>query len=441
MDFPLSSNQLDFLERCTEARRVSLSFQNPLIVHHFDADGLSSGAIVQSAFRKEKKKYRTLAVKKLDDALIEKLKFEEEIIFVDLGGGNKRVNELKDVVIIDHHQTEGVEKLQANPMLFGIDGGMELSAAGAASLVFDIHFDLGIVGAVGDMEYPLVGMNRYLLQKAIDAKEVEAKIDLRMYGRNSRPLIDFLAYSDEPYIPSLSYNLENCEKFLSDLSIPLKQGEEWRNYSSLSKEEKKTLVSALARLLVDKNMGWAAEELIGETYILLKRKKQPGIFDASEFSTVLNACGRHGAAEIGVGLCLEEPGAYEKALSLLRAHKLAIREGVLFARGAMNDFGPFFFIDARGVVEDSIIGIVCGMVSGGKGKPILGAAISESGVKISSRGTKKLVESGLNLGKVLSEATQKVGGVGGGHKIAAGANIPKEKLNEFLHEVGIILRQ
>lgn len=440
MDYALSSNQLEFLERCSEARRVSFSFQNPLIVHHFDADGLSSGAIVQSAFRKEKKKYRALAVKKLDDALLEKLKSEQEIIFVDLGGGNKRVNELRDVVIIDHHQTEGVEKLQANPMLFGIDGGMELSAAGAASFVYDMHYDLGVVGAVGDMEYPLIGMNRHLLHKGTEAKEIEAKIDLRMYGRHSRPLMDFLAYSDEPYIPSLSYNTINCEKFLSDLGIPLKKNEEWRNYSSLSEDEKKKLVSALAKLLVDKGMGWAAEELVGETYLLLKRKAQPSVFDANEFSTALNACGRHGAAETGVGLCLNEEGSYEKALSLLRAHKNAIRAGVLYAKENLNDFGPFLFIDARGVIEDSIIGIVCGMVGAGKGKPVLGAALSESGIKLSGRGTKKLVDAGLNLGKVMSEAIQRTGGVGGGHRIAAGANIPKEKLNSFLHEVGVQLR-
>ncbi|MEM4272231.1 MAG: hypothetical protein QXH30_01460, partial [Candidatus Bilamarchaeaceae archaeon] len=104
MEPQLSQNQFAFLERCSEAGRISLSFKNPLIVHHFDADGLSSGAIVQSAFRKEGKKFRALAVKKVDDALIEKLKAEPEIIFVDLGGGNRRVNELKDVVIIDHHQ-------------------------------------------------------------------------------------------------------------------------------------------------------------------------------------------------------------------------------------------------------------------------------------------------------------------------------------------------
>jgi len=360
---------------------------------------------------------------------------------VDLGGGNKRVNELTDVVIIDHHQTEGIDKLQANPLLFGIDGGLELSASGATSLVFDHHFDLGSVGAVGDMQYPLIGMNRYVMQKGVDSGELEVKNELRLYGRYSRPLVDFLAYSDDPFMPSLTYNAENCKKFLSDLNIEVMENEDRKNYSSLSFEEKKRLISALTKLLIDKGMRWAASELVGETYLLTKRKNHPSTYDAAEFSTVLNACGRHSKAEVGVSLCLEKENSYKAALELLKKHKLAIREGVSFAKNNLNDFGPFIFLDARGIIGDSIIGIVCGMVSGGKTKPILGAALSESGTKVSSRGTKKLIDNGLNLGKAMSAASKEVGGIGGGHRIAAGANIPPETLNHFLSLLGISLRQ
>jgi single-stranded-DNA-specific exonuclease len=284
-------------------------------------------------------------------------------------------------------------------------------------------------------------MNRYVLEKGIGKGELEVKEDLTMYGRYSRPITDFLAYSDEPFLPSLSYNPENCEKFLYDLGISLKEGDKWKTYSELDFEEKKKLVSALAKLLIDKGMGWAAEKLVGETYLLKNRMDKPSTFDATEFSTVLNACGRNSHPEIGVALCLGEEGSYEAALSLLRTHKSAIREGVLFAKRNINDFGPFFFIDARGVIADSIVGIVCGMVMGGKKKPILGAALSESGLKISSRGTNKLVEAGLNLGAAMNHASEKVGGVGGGHKIAAGANIPEGTLNPFLEAIGEFLRQ
>ena len=44
------------------------------------------------------------------------------------------------------------------------------------------------------------------------------------------------------------------------------------------------------------------------------------------------------------------------------------------------------------------------------------------------------MESGLNLSKILSEVCPLVGGVGGGHNIAAGATIPADKLDEFLKE-------
>ena len=437
----LKTNQLEFLERCKEAQKIALSFKNPLIVFHYDADGITSGAITQEAFLKQNKKFRPFPAKKLDDSVIEEIQKEKEIVFVDLGGGNKRVNELNDVVIIDHHQTEGIEKLQVNPLLFGIDGGAELSASGAASLVFEHRFDLGVVGAVGDMMYPLVGMNRYVLEEGTKDNSLEVKNELRLYGRYSRPLIDFLAYSDEPFIPSLAYNLENCEKFLSDLGIEIKESEKWKKYSELSFPEKKKLISALAKLLIDKNMQWAAAELVGETYLLNQRKNQPGIYDAAEFSTVLNACGRHKNPEVGVDLCLNQEHSYEKALELLKKHKLAIRKGVTYAKMHINDFGPFFFIDAREIIEDSIIGIVCGMVSGGKTKPILGVATTESGLKISSRGTKTLVDNGLNLGALMAACTKEVGGIGGGHKIAAGANIPADSLNHFLFIAAQFLRQ
>ncbi len=60
----------------------------------------------------------------------------------------------------------------------------------------------------------------------------------------------------------------------------------------------------------------------------------------------------------------------------------------------------------------------------------------ENTVKASSRATKALIANGLNLGAIMKKAADLCGGIGGGHKIAAGASIPKEKINEFLVAVG-----
>jgi RecJ-like exonuclease len=72
---------------------------------------------------------------------------------------------------------------------------------------------------------------------------------------------------------------------------------------------------------------------------------------------------------------------------------------------------------------------------GTRRKPILALSLEAPGmVKLSTRGTRKLVDEGLNLSKILSECCAAVGGVGGGHNIAAGATIPEGKLDVFLKE-------
>ena len=74
------------------------------------------------------------------------------------------------------------------------------------------------------------------------------------------------------------------------------------------------------------------------------------------------------------------------------------------------------------------------MLYGGlRKKPILGLSLDDKkNIKVSGRGTKTLVQMGLNLGLALREACLAVGGQGGGHRIAAGATVPPEKLDEFL---------
>ncbi len=436
----LKTNEINFLEKCKEARKTAFSFSDPIIVHHYDCDGISAGAIVQSAFKKENKKYRAKWIKKLDDTAIEAIANEREIIFCDLGGGNKRVNELKDVLIIDHHQTEGIDKQQINPLLNGIDGGIELSSSGAAYFVFKNDVDVAITGAVGDMQSPLTGLNRFLLEEGIGKKEVKLEQDLGFYGRYSRPILQFLLYSDDPYVPGISYNEEGAKRIIVESGIDYEEmdGGKPITYGKLTNEKKKQLISALANALIDKNMINKAEELIGESYVFPKRGEGNGTYEANEFSTLLNACGRHNKAGIGVGVCMGDDASYLEANALLQYHRRKIREGIDFAKSNIQDFGKFFFIDGRGIIDEGLIGIVCGMiVNPMSDKPIFGISLGENNdIKLSSRGTKRLIANGLNLGLMIKEITGRIGGVGGGHRIAAGAAIPRDKLGIFLEEMG-----
>ncbi|MFH0737966.1 MAG: DHH family phosphoesterase [Candidatus Micrarchaeota archaeon] len=428
----------DFLERCAEAKRIAFSFRDPLIVHHYDADGVSSGAIVSGAFLDEGKPFRRECVKKLDDPAIERCLKEKEVIFVDLGGGNKRVNELQDVVIIDHHQTEGIDKVQANPMLHSLDGGNELSASGTAYCVFRKRPDLAVVGAVGDMQHPLIGMNRWVMEQGERTGEIRREDDLRFYGRYCRPLVQFLAYSDDPYIPGISYREDRAGELLSELRIDSKD----RVYADLDVDEKRRLISALAKILIGGSRLAKAEDLIGESYVFPKRPRDE-TYEANEFSTLLNACGRHGKPDIGVRVCLGDDAARAEARELLALHRRMLREGISFASTHVQDFGKFFFLDGRGVIDEGIIGVVCGMfLQSGWKKPLLGVASGDGDtIKFSGRATKAQTAKGVNLGALMKEAGAKAGGIGGGHRMAAGASAPKDRINEFLLEAGEYLKR
>ena len=87
-----------------------------------------------------------------------------------------------------------------------------------------------------------------------------------------------------------------------------------------------------------------------------------------------------------------------------------------------------YFEIAKEVV-DIILGSIALVVS----LPVL--AVCAIIIKISGRGTSRLIDRGLDLASVLSEAASSLDGRGGGHNIAAGATIPLEKDEEFLEKV------
>ena len=91
---------------------------------------------------------------------------------------------------------------------------------------------------------------------------------------------------------------------------------------------------------------------------------------------------------------------------------------------------------------DTIVGIVAGMCfqMADRSMPILAFARTPEGdIKVSARGTRDLVRSGLDLSEAMSEVSHALGGVGGGHNVAAGATIPLKAREEFLEMVDVVV--
>jgi len=451
-----------FRKYASEVGERVLRQSSVVLVHHFDADGLSAAGICHRALTEKKVLFRTVALKKMDPNAIRTLSEAPEpcLLICDLSAGF-----LKDlarialapkmVAILDHHPPEEdalPDSLHlVNPHRFGMDGAHDACSASTAFFAFSAHVPVAaakhmaqsaLVGAVGDVQdrEGLVGANRLLLQQAQKLGVVRVENDLRIFGRVSRGLVSFISFCSEPLLPGLSGSDKQSALFLFRHGIPFvesRNGERrWLRYNDLSHEQRFTLRGALiaygaGRGVPEKEL----KSLLGPVYLFPDEDSASELFDAYEFSTLLNACGRHDRPDLGVALASGNRSVFEEAKRMLRQHRLAIRKGISFARRHAEDMGAFYFLDARSHIPDSVIGTVAGAFfnSGAvkQVKPVIAFSMDDNGlVKVSSRASKPLIEKGIHLGRVMQNASLKVNGYGGGHSIAAGASFSSSAENE-----------
>lgn len=466
------------------------------IVSHIDADGITAAAVASQALKREGIDHEVEFLKQLDPEAAERLRSEGNplVWFTDLGSG--LIDHLGDMdcIICDHHEIPdsgaggspelseeqitdilaftnayismkegpGSAVLHLNPHLFGRDGARDISGAGVTYLVGralspenkDLAA-LAIVGAVGDLQSKearrLTGSNKDIVREGIEAGVVRATTDIDLFGRETRPVHKLLQYSSEPSLPGLTGHKNNSIAFLEELGVPQKDGERWLAWTELELASRQKILSALAVLLIEKGFGHrAAQSLIGEVYELINEEENTELHEAKEFSTLLNSCGRYDKAHLGYRVCMgDRDEGLEKALNMLRGHRRnlvnslnVVREMGLTSRDVVQ------YLDAGDKIPDGIIGIVTNMLLGQKGidrsMPIISFANSQDDVekiKVSARATPTLVRKSLKLNEVMMNAAESVGGVGGGHKIAAGATIPVGSKEEFLRAAEDMIRK
>ncbi|MGQ9581939.1 MAG: DHHA1 domain-containing protein [Thermoplasmatota archaeon] len=452
-----------------EARRAAgllRSRGRAQVVAHIDADGICAGAIASLALERAGIESSVRFVKQLDPETISSLDAGSLIWFTDLGSGSLDALKGLDCVVTDHHapdgegsrlRTGGGGAPHVNPHLAGLDGSTDLSGAGATYLVA-LALDpantelsaLAIVGAIGDMQDSrhrrLTGTNRRVLEDGRRAGVLEWAVDVRCFGRQTRPLHKMLQYSSDPAIPGVTGSEEGALALLQTIGVRLKEGEVWRTWSQLSLQERREVASAIVLHLISRGAGHAAaRRLLGEVYTLTREEEGTELRDAKEFATLLNSCGRHDRPEIGLAVCRGDRGeGLRRALSLLQGHRRSLVEGIQLVRelGVVRRRRIQYFHASDGI-SDTLVGVVAGMLlsSGEAGAdpelPIVAFALAEdrSGVKVSARGTRALIDRGLDLSDAMRRAASVVGGSGGGHNIAAGATIPEGAEERFLEEV------
>lgn len=434
------------------------------IISHMDADGVCSAAITSKALDRLDVKHYVKFVHMLYQDVVEQLEPADLTIFTDLGSSQLQNIRKKfggnDAIVADHHEPEKAdgwpELIHLNAHQQGLDGANEVSGAGMAYLIAkelnaanrDLA-GLAVVGAVGDIQNAwgkLRGLNRKIAQDAADAGVLEYNTDLLLYGRHTRPIFKALESFTDPPIPGISNSVAGCISLLKDLHIPFKGDRGWRSPVDLTNEEKQKLATELisrAYMHVPKELvQYVPGLIIGEAYTLLKEGKRSLLRGADEFSTCINSTARHEQPLIGFEVAKGDRKVYYRAmLNLLRYHRRCIAEGMGFIEQEGFERTPkgyLQYFDATGVLKETFIGTIASLALGHQAcdpyKPVAGISRDRGVAKISARCSKLLFLQGLDLAKVIRNAARSVGGEGGGHVVACGAQVEESNLPKFLEE-------
>jgi single-stranded-DNA-specific exonuclease len=433
------------------------------IISHIDADGISCEAILSQAISRQEIHVKSVFVRQLEPLTMPQVPSDSSLkIFSDLGADQQnllleRGFSEKEVIIIDHHVSQPCERqyTQVNCLPYGYS---RMSAAGVsyflAKQLDDANIDLAklaVIGNVGDMmareKCGLVGPARdIIVEDGVRHQSVEVrKKDLNCYGTSTRPLYLSLAYNDDPYIKGISNNPEGARQFLKRLGIRQQKSDgRWFVWEEIPVEERRTIISALAEQLIAN--GERVDRLLAETYGFPDETPRTPLRNAQEYATMLNACGRWAKPQVGGAILRGDRGiAYRDAEHMLNNHRAIIRNLLQFILDSgVKELENLQYIHVGGKYPDTIVGIGAGMALSklNSAKPILimcEVPEDKALTKVSMRTNERAVEKGVDLQQALNDASKEYGGGGGGHKIAAGAYIPKTAEEEFVNRVNRIL--
>ena len=435
------------------------------LISHIDADGIASASIMHQTLKREHIPVKPVFIRQLEPMTIPHIPRDSSLkLFTDLGSGQQNLLEdagfsAEEVLILDHHIPQhaenGTEYRQVNSQFYG-DEYQKCSAAGICYLVSrkinENNIDLsklGVVGNVGDMmareSGKLCGIAHWIAEDAEKNGILKIRFGINCYGLSTRALHLSLSNSDDPVIPGISGKPASAAAFLVRTGIYPAESSV-RIFEELNDDEVRVLSSALAEQMIAN--GESTERLFAEQYFFPDEPEKSPLRNASEYATMLNACGRWQKPAIGEAVCAGDRGVhYREAEHMLRHHRSIIRELCEYILDTgVEEYSAIQSIHTGDKYPDTVVGIGAGMALSklNPEKPILVlCTVSDNPdlVKVSMRTNEKTVRRGVNLQEALCKSAAEFGGAGGGHNIAAGAYIPKGCENDFIRRVNELIKE
>ena len=398
---------------------------------HYDADGISSASIVATALLRLGIDFHVSFLSGLNEGV----ECDDElVIFADMGSGYPDVVSSldSDIVVIDHHYPTGrVEAKRdfahVNPHLAGIDGSYELSASGTAFVVAEElgdNYDLtaiSLLGMLGDKQQ-IIGGNAEIVKIGVEKGFIEEKSGLRLISGKVR---DVLRLSLDPFLDFYSKE-DELEEFLKVVGI---DGD--KEFDELTRDEERRLANGIILRILRMNAYIGViDNFIGKKFYL----RDELIKNAVMMSEVVNASGRKASHSIGFAICMRDERFVEKGMALWKSFVTEIHEEIEKRRNDVKEGDCIrYLIMENGTFTSPIASVFSRYLF--SDKPFIAVNIKKDGrVKVSARSNAKMAER-INLADVMKIAAEKVGGRGGGHAVAAGANISADSVEEFIKEV------
>lgn len=403
------------------------------ILAHYDGDGTSAAIILCNALKRLGIKFHLGYIKSLESETFRK-RIEESpdtlTVIVDAGSDQVQyVPEIRNLVILDHHfyNKSTINSLNINARDFGVDGTREACGSTMAYLmavaIDEKNKDLYpyfLSGAIADKQDigGFRGMNNLLSQEYGGGYETLHTLNLE-----GGKVVDAITYSTDPFFYELTGNPENVKDLLEKLGINPDA-----SIYDLQDVEKNLLANALAAKLISQSIGLEAMKYLENDIVVFKDIG----FSSKEISSVVDGNSKMGKNSIPVQYFLGDPSVKEEMVSNWKMSKTKLIE---YTYRVLKDIyeqdSIRYFYAPEGEMTGSISGILS-LYLLKQNKPLIGFNAGSENTRVSSRGTRKLVQMGLNLSIVMREAASQVGGSGGGHDIAAGATIPRGKEKQFV---------
>ena len=452
----LDQHLSNFSDRISDHIR---SNKDIFVITHIDCDGLTSGAIITKALIRAGAKVTVRTTKEMSLQVIKNMQADSRALHIitDLGGGFAKLFDEsleQNWFVLDHHEIpeeehdiDGV----INAWKYGINGGTEICAGGMAFLAAKSmdkrNLDLAsiaVVSALGDRQdqgekKSFLGKNAEIIEEAKSQGTLQVDMDLLLVGRETRPLVDALAFTSQPFIEGLTWNRDSSLALFKSAGIELKDGGRWRTSSDLTDDEKRLLIESITKFASSQNATQIMEELIGHTYTFPAEERRSFLRDAREFSTMLNSCGRIGRSGVGIAICMGDRNRMlQEGENILLEYRKLIRDYMNILtneRWRISDSAKCVMVNGEGVIPETMTGTISSLLAGSPknaGKIIILRTNSEENtIKFSSR--KSIgCKTDVNLSALMKSGAEKFNGIGGGHDAAAGAKITKDKLDGFL---------